>query len=170
VRRLGAASRLLLLFGPQDAIESGFRSDIAALVCETGTIWLAAGSRTPGCCRCPTRPGVPPPTACCAVPVEELQGVDPAVCRPWLADAGRCARRSRVLHWPSRWMLRRASPPALRPQSCLLMGDWAISRPRGAPGCACSARPRPPPPRPSARAAVERGLTNRRTAPQARHR
>src|SRR3954470_16800030 len=35
-RRLGPAAMVLLPFGPQDAVEAGFRGDIAALVCEVG--------------------------------------------------------------------------------------------------------------------------------------
>src|SRR5215203_6405116 len=35
-RRLGAAAMVLLLFGPQDAVEAGFRGEVAALVCEAG--------------------------------------------------------------------------------------------------------------------------------------
>src|SRR4051812_25416906 len=35
-RRLGPAAMVLLPFSPQDAVEAGFRGDIAALVCEAG--------------------------------------------------------------------------------------------------------------------------------------
>ena len=35
-RRLGPAAMVLLPFSPQDAVEAGFRGEIAALVCEAG--------------------------------------------------------------------------------------------------------------------------------------
>src|SRR3954462_14213860 len=38
--RLGPAAMVLLLFGPQDAVETGFRGEIAAPIGEAGTIWL----------------------------------------------------------------------------------------------------------------------------------